>query len=109
MSVSVMILEPQNEFEKSFFFPVASESFFNECWQPAIESLGLQWIDLFSTGVDVEEEDLPIILSELRQLQNWAERNLEEDHKNKLVERVITLIEKLPSAFQRKEAVVFIG
>ncbi|MET3208969.1 UNVERIFIED_CONTAM: hypothetical protein ABIC26_001909 [Paenibacillus sp. PvR008] len=46
MSVSVMILEPQNEFEKSFFLPVASESFINECWQPAIESLGLQWIEL---------------------------------------------------------------
>lgn len=47
MAISVMILDPQNDFEKHFFLPVATESFFKECWIPAIQSLGLRWVDLF--------------------------------------------------------------
>ncbi|MEK3964572.1 MULTISPECIES: hypothetical protein [Paenibacillus] len=109
MAISVMILDPQNDFEKHFFLPVATESFFKECWIPAIQSLGLRWVDLFSTGVDVEEEDLPSILAELDQLKEWADQNLEEEQKTKLFERVEGIKEKLPNAFQRKDAVVFIG
>ncbi|UPK44899.1 MULTISPECIES: hypothetical protein [Paenibacillus] len=65
MSISAVILEPQNDFEKDFLVPVVIESFFKECRQPAVELLELKWIDLFSTGVDVEEEDVPMIIEEL--------------------------------------------
>jgi len=109
MSVSVMILNPQNDFEKHFFLPVATESFFNQYWLPGIEYLELKWIILFSTGVDVEEEDLPNIFAELILLKEWADQNLEEEQRNRLFERVDGLMEKLPKAFQRKDAVVFIG
>ncbi|WP_338552114.1 hypothetical protein [Paenibacillus sp. KS-LC4] len=109
MSVSVMILNPQNDFEKHFFLPVATESFFNQYWQPGIVHLELKWVILFSTGVDVEEEYLPNIFAELILLKEWADQNLQEEQKNRLFERVDGLMEKLPKAFQRKDAVVFIG
>lgn len=108
MSISAVIYEPQNDFEQSFFVPIATESFFKECWQPAIEALGLQWTDLFSSGVDVEEEEVPSIIEELIQIKDWAVKNLTEEHRDKMSERITSLQNKLPLAFQRKD-VVFIG
>lgn len=109
MAISAIILDPQNDYEKNFFIPVATESFFKECWLPAIESLGLQWTDLFTTGVDVEEEDVPHIIAELILIKEWAAKSLTEEQKDKIFERVAGLQDKLPLAFQRKDAVVFIG
>jgi len=109
MAISALILGPQNDYEKNFFIPVATESFFKECWLPAIESLGLQWTDLFRTGVDVEEEDVPQIIAELIRIKEWAAKNLNEEQKVKIFERIAGLQDKLPLAFQRKDAVVFIG
>lgn len=109
MAISALILDPQNDYEKNFFIPVATESFFKECWLPAIESLGLQWTDLFPTGVDVEEEDVPQIIAELIRIKEWAANNLNEEQKVKIFERIAGLQDKLPLAFQRKDAVVFIG
>ncbi|MFE6077310.1 hypothetical protein ACFVQB_22860 [Paenibacillus sp. NPDC057886] len=109
MSISAVIYEPQNDFEQSFFIPIATESFFKECWQPAIEALGLQWTDLFSSGVDVEEEDVPSIIEELIQIKDWAVKNLTEEKRDKMFERITILQNKLPLAFQRKDAVIFIG
>ncbi|SFF35970.1 hypothetical protein SAMN04487969_12951 [Paenibacillus algorifonticola] len=109
MSISVMILDPQNDFEKHFFLPVATESFFNQYWLPGIQHLKLKWVILFSTGVDIEEEDLQSIFAELNLLKEWADQNLEEEQRSRLFERVDGLKDKLPSAFQRKDAVVFIG
>ncbi|MFC9706628.1 hypothetical protein ACFTRD_00550 [Paenibacillus sp. NPDC056933] len=109
MSISAVILEPQNHFEKSFFVAVATEAFFKECWQPAVESLELKWIDLFSTGVDLEEEDVPIIVEELLLIKEWAAKNLKDEQKDKIVKRIEGLRDKLPLAFQRQDAIVFIG
>ncbi|MGE7768189.1 hypothetical protein [Peribacillus sp. NPDC096540] len=102
MAISAMILDPQNDFEKHIFFPVATESFFKEFSIPAIQSLGLQWVDLLSTGVDVEEEGLPSILAELDKLKEWVHLNLEEEQKTKLFERVEGLKEKHPMHFNVK-------
>lgn len=109
MAIGALILDPQNDYERNFFIPVATESFFKECWLPAIASLGLRWTDLFPTGVDVEEEDVPHIIEELIQIKEWVEKNLNEEQKVKILERIEGIIEKLPQAFQRKDAVVFIG
>ncbi|MGE6261164.1 hypothetical protein ACQKCU_25380 [Heyndrickxia sporothermodurans] len=109
MTIGVFILNPQNEFEKSFYIPVATESFFNECWLPAIESLGLQWSELFSIGVDVEKENVADIIEELIQIKKWARKNIHEEHQINLFERIKILQDKLPQAFRRKDAVVFIG
>jgi hypothetical protein len=52
---------------------------------------------------------LPIILDELDQLKKWADLNLHGINKEYFFERVDPLVEILPSAFQRKDAVVYIG
>lgn len=63
----------------------------------------------FSSGVDVEEEDVPSIIEELIQIKDWAVKNLTEEQMDKMFERITSLQNKLPLAFQRKDAVVFIG
>lgn len=63
----------------------------------------------FSSGVDVEEEDVPSIIEELIQIKDWAVKNLTEEKRDKMFERITILQNKLPLAFQRKDAVVFIG
>jgi hypothetical protein len=104
-----VIHEPQNDFENSFFVPVATESFFKDCWKPAVEVFDLKWIDLFSTGIDVEEEDVPMIIEELLLVKEWAVKNLKDEQRDKIVDRIEGLREKLPLAFQRQDAIVFIG
>lgn len=109
MSVCAFILNPQNDFERNYFIPIATESFFKECWMPAIESLCLRWTVLFSTGIDVEEGDVPNIMNELLLIKEWAHKNLGEEQRIKILERIEGLQEELPKAFQRREAIVFIG
>lgn len=43
---------------KRVFCSSCNRIFFKDCWKPAVEVLDLKWIDLFSTGVYVEEEDV---------------------------------------------------
>ncbi|KQO13750.1 hypothetical protein [Paenibacillus sp. Leaf72] len=109
MTISAFILEPQNDFERSFFIPIATEAFFKRCWLPAIQSLNLQWTAIFSTGINVEKEDVPSICGELHQIQKWAAQHLEQEEHTKLSERITRLLQELPQAFQRENAVVFIG
>ena len=111
MSVFGFILNPENEFEKSIGIPVATEKFFNEYWLPAAEELGLKWIPTFSVGMDVTKEDLAEVIHELYQLKRWAKANLhlrraDQDY---MITRIELLEEKLPQAFRRENAVMFIG
>ncbi|ETT55416.1 hypothetical protein C162_03132 [Paenibacillus sp. FSL R7-269] len=109
MSVSVIILTPQNEYEKSFFIPIAGEASFYKCWVPGIQALGLKWLACFQVGLDAKLEDLPNIFAELDQLKKWANLNLNGDEKDHFFSRANLLEEQLPTAFQRKDAVAFIG
>lgn len=110
MSVAAFILEAQNDFEKSFYIPVATESFFYAYWVPGIEALNLRWLMCIQPGLDVTIDNLPIIFAELVQLKNWAEVNLIGDVKDHFFTRAHLLEKKLPAAFrQRKDAVAFIG
>jgi hypothetical protein len=109
MAISAQIFDAHNDFEKQLYIPVASLSFFRECWLPGIHALGLRWTELFESGVDVTVKELPIILDELHQLKKWADLNLKSIKKEHFFERVEQLEIRLPNAFQRKDAVVFIG
>lgn len=109
MAISAQILDAQNDSENRLYIPVASLSFFRECWLPGIHALGLRWTELFIPGVDVTLNELPIILDELNQLKKWASHNLQGINNEHFLERIVLLIEELPTAFQRRDAVVFIG
>ncbi|MCR2805147.1 hypothetical protein [Paenibacillus soyae] len=109
MSIAAMILNSENEFEKKFYLPVASEAFFEECWIPAIRELDLKWVNVFSVGLDMEKEDLPFVMKELSQIKEWAQINLSDERIIKIIERIELLEAELPNAFRREGAVVFIG
>lgn len=109
MSVIALILGPTNEFEQEFSIPVASESFFNECWVPAIKAMNLKWVEHFSWGLDIKKEDLDKVINELLQIREWALHNLIEAKLVHILYRIDLLITKLPTAFRRENAVVFIG
>ncbi|MDH6373744.1 hypothetical protein M2444_005587 [Paenibacillus sp. PastF-3] len=109
MAISVIIKNPQNDFESKFYIQVAYLSFFERCWLPGIKALDLRRIGLFELGVEVTEGNLPIILDELNHLKKWAAINLNDADKEYFFENVDPLAEELPTAFQRKGAVVYIG
>ncbi|MDF2659871.1 MAG: hypothetical protein K0Q94_2662 [Paenibacillus sp.] len=109
MSISAFIPEPVNDYERQYNVPVAAEAFFAECWEPAAEALGLRWVPLFSTGIDVMKEDLPAVLDELARLKQWALSEAGEERMAKLASRIELLESELPKALQRDGAVVYIG
>ncbi|TDG00242.1 hypothetical protein [Paenibacillus piri] len=109
MSISAFILEPVNDDERQYSVPVAAEAVFAECWEPAAEALGLQWVPLFSTGIEIAKEDLPAVLDELARLKQWALDQDGGERMEKVAGRIGLLQTELPKALQRVGAVVYIG
>lgn len=110
MSISAMVLDAQDEFEEKFFIPVAAESFFNKCWEPAIEELGLKWTRVFHVGIDLVKEDFPFVLEELLEIKEWAKKKLPEEDKRKVIERIALIETEVPKVFIHRDGIViFIG
>ncbi|CAG7599277.1 hypothetical protein PAESOLCIP111_00298 [Paenibacillus solanacearum] len=109
MSISAFIPEPANDAERQFHVPVAAEAFFAECWEPPAEALGLKWVPLFSTGIEIEKQDLPEVLDELNRLKEWALEQAGGERMEKLLSRIQMLLTALPQMLQRDGAVVYIG
>ncbi|MDQ0110744.1 hypothetical protein [Paenibacillus harenae] len=109
MSISAFIIDPEDEFERSFMLPVATEAFYKMYWEPAAEELGLQWTALFQGGTDVESEDVPSILKEISLLKDWVASKMSGDAQEHMLRRLELLERELPGAFRRGGAVVYIG
>ncbi|WP_028610830.1 hypothetical protein [Paenibacillus harenae] len=109
MSISAIIIDPEDEFERSFMLPIATESFYKKYWEPAIEELGLQWTALFQGGTDVEREDVPSVLEEITRLKDWVRSRMDGDEQEHMLRRLDLLESELPKAFRRGAAVVYIG
>ncbi|MCM3628383.1 hypothetical protein M3194_13510 [Paenibacillus glycanilyticus] len=109
MSISAFIVDPEDEFERSFMLPVATESFYKQYWEPAAEELGLEWTALFQGGTDVEQEDVPKILEEIAQLKEWVSSKMSGEAQEHMLRRLNLLEIGLPSAFRRDGTVVYIG
>ncbi|NIK71775.1 MULTISPECIES: hypothetical protein [unclassified Paenibacillus] len=109
MSISAFILDPEDEFERAFMLPVATEAFYKQYWEPATEELGLQWTALFQGGTDVEHEDVPAILEELDKLKEWVIAKMDGEAREHMLRRLKLLETGLPSAFRRGDTVVHIG
>ncbi len=106
MTILTIIQNPENEEEKAFSLPVATESVFDDRWKPIIEELGLQWLPLFSSGVDIAEIDLKDVLNELEIFKSGYISKIGEDQ---VIDRVDLLIKNLPKAFVRKDVMIYIG
>jgi hypothetical protein len=106
MSILALIQNPQSEEEKSFSVPVASESIFQQRWEPIIEELQLQWLPLFSTGIDLEKIDQKDVLDEL---SRFKASYIEKFGSDEVIDRVNLLSDSLKKVFSRDGAKVFIG
>ncbi|MFD0589941.1 hypothetical protein ACFQZE_18330 [Paenibacillus sp. GCM10027627] len=109
MSISAFIPGAQTEEEHRFYVPVATETFFATYWQPAAGELKLQWVPLFSTGVDIEAVDLPDVLRELVRLKQWGQEQVPSDQRDQLLSRIELLETELPRILEQGDCVIFIG
>ena len=110
MSISAIIIDPEDEFEHSFMLPIATESFYAKYWIPAVKELNLQWAALFQEGTDVEREDIPAVLEEVSRLKDWARKHMNGDDREHMLRRLELLETELPKACSRRVgAVVYIG
>jgi hypothetical protein len=109
MSIAAFIDNPKTDVEKSFYIPIATEHSFTSLWEPAFESLDLQWIPSFAIGIDISREDLQNVLIELSQIREWVQENLSDIKSQQVIERVDILLKELPSAFSREDVIVSIG
>ena len=76
---------------------------------PACELLNLRWIPCFASGINIFQEDLPEIMTEIGQLKSWALKNLSGKELEYMVERLDFFPNKLPQAFTQENSSVFIG
>jgi len=106
MSISAFIQNPQNYEEESFSIAAASENTFAKKWEPIIEELQLQWIPLFSSGIDLEEIDLKDVLAELNQFKSAY---IDKYVKDEVIDRADFLSNALKKVFNRAGLKVFIG
>lgn len=69
MSVCIMIDNPS---DMNFYLPVATERFFNQYWQTAIDKLNIKCL---GNGVIISRAQLTLFLTELEQIRQWVFSN----------------------------------
>ncbi|WP_219836948.1 hypothetical protein [Paenibacillus sp. R14(2021)] len=106
MSVAAIILEPK---DTDFYVPVATESFFQRAWVPAIKELNLELLLLLNPGLDLTKKDLSPLIQELEKIKSWAEAKLHKDELDYLKRRIDSLKVKLIEAFNNGAITIFIG
>lgn len=110
MSIGIMIDEPENEEEKLFYIPLATEENFENYWNKAANQLNLQWVPFFSSGIIIEYDDLPFIIDELNMVINWMKDHVTNlETKKELINRIQYILEKLPNLFKQNNIKLYIG
>ena len=99
MSVALMITRPQpgQPQPDRRLIPVAGEKRYWNWWEPVIEQEGYQWLPGMGVGIDIDAENLPIVLAELRQLQAAVPRYYEPgtEQYQQMTERLAAVLEEL--------------
>jgi hypothetical protein len=110
MSIGIIVDTPKDDEEKLFFIPVATEKIFEKYWMPAAQEMNLKWIPIFETGIVIEKEDLPSIIKELKQVEEWVLNNVKDSETSKaLLDRITYIINALPNAFDKNDIKLYIG
>ena len=100
MSVGLLFNYPNNdspEQDDGRLVPVSGEKTFYDYWYPVIENEKYLWLDIMTVGIDLDPENLPEVLDELRQLQAAFPRYYTPDHEKYeyITSRIATLIAEL--------------
>ncbi|WP_156176002.1 hypothetical protein [Hymenobacter terrenus] len=82
---------------RGWLVPVSGEESFYKYWYPVIEKEGYPWLDIIDPGLDLDAENLPEVLNELRQLQAAFPRYYTPDDKEYeyITRRIANLIAEL--------------
>lgn len=109
MSISVTVSNPSSKEQRLINIPVATEAAFRSVWQAGSSELGLTWIPLFDTGVDISKQDVDELIVELRQLEVWAEeRSQKQQEVVQVRERIKRMIKEIPEIVSQGND-IFIG
>jgi hypothetical protein len=111
MSVGLLIRKRGQDRAQGRYVPVATEEVFVQHWVPACRSLGLSWVPLFETGVQVAGDDIEAVLAELRVFEQWL-RQAPPPGAKAISDRLQRLIQELSLVSQAddlQDFEVFIG
>jgi hypothetical protein len=106
MSVALLITDARNEAAKRLI-PVATQEIFRSRWLPGAAQLGLEWVELMETGLDVTPENRDELLAELGQLRAWMVGALGDGSYE--LERLDRLVEVLKAVEFADGISVFLG
>lgn len=103
MSVSLLIKDSKDA--KQRLVPVAVQAVFDSTWVSGARELGLEWIELMSTGIDVTSENRSEVLKELGRLGEWMSQRGDSHER----ERLDRLVEELHAIQFESGATAFVG
>lgn len=115
MSVVCLIANPQNEFEQSFCFPIATENTYTNYWQKFAQANQLYWLEFMQYGIDIEHDKLDEIIAEIQQFYDFILTTddifyTENGHLAYFKERIPFILKKLEEVkAMRNDIVISIG
>lgn len=83
--------------------PVSTERFFREVWERAIEEVDTKY---FREYKSFYRSQLGEVSTELIQIKKWAIKNLNGTDLKYISERIDEILEQLPNAFEREDAIL---
>ena len=99
MTVSLLITKKSDNSDVDV--PLATTVTFNSWWMPGIKAIGAKWMETFPYGWDIDFEQLPEVIIELKQFRRWLESIDDAEMREFLYGRVDRLIDTLGSRLIR--------
>lgn len=84
---------------------IASQQFYNNHWEKAIEELNIKYIQ---DGAEFDCSKIDIVMHELNLLNSWAEQNLLGNELEYMKSRIENLQNVIPNAFEDEETILYI-
>jgi hypothetical protein len=88
MSVCLFFVNPSNSYERSFNIPIATEDVYRRLWVPKATKLETKLILRFGLGIEIGEEDVPKILSELSLLNADVQQDTQMEARAHVAQRI---------------------
>lgn len=109
MAIVAMIMNSQCEEEKNFSIPIATQQMYNDVWEKTITKLELPlWGKLTYDMFDFTKEELPQVLEELDQINQYFQQSAFLDKATKLFlsERVALIKDRLIAVLDFRDDVI---
>lgn len=84
---------------------IASQNFYEKCWERAIAELGIKYL---KDGSEFNKSKLRDVTIELNLLSKWALKNLKGKDLECMAERIKNLQKVIPNAFNNDDEVLYI-